>query len=553
MQPDLKVIWILAIGLSCACLFGYIAQRLKLSPILGYLLAGFIMGPHFPGYVADAYISEQLAYIGVTLLMFAVGLQFSWKDIIDVKKIVLPGAISLALLSILLGFLLSISLGETARAGLIIGAAICVSSTVVIVKVLADQELLHTPQGHIVVGWTIVEDLIAIFVLILLPTLTLPIAARDGSVLNLFSSLGIVVLKIVGLGIFVYFLGGKLIRILLKYVARTRSHELFTLLILSVVFVIAIVSSSFFGVSLALGAFIAGTVVAKSHVSQQAAANALPMRDTFAVVFFLSIGMLFNPIAVLNNLPLFFGTLFIILILRTVLAFSIVKLMKYPLAVALTVAIAIGQIGEYSFMLIEEGDRLNILPHNAYDIIVACALISIALNPILFQFFKRFTSQRLTTDPITDLSPPPKATWKRKAIVVGFGPIGQAAVQCLQDHGYDVLIIDRNVDCVEQLKQLHFEALFGDATQLQLMEMAHLKTRELIVTTTPDLQVTQAIIQTAQHLNPDIKIISRVHWKEDLKHFENADIPVVCDEEVSAQGLVNVILKYINRKPPRFI
>lgn len=546
MQPDLKIIWILAIGLSAACFLGYIAERLKLSPILGYLLAGFLIGPQSPGYVADLYISEQLAYIGVTLLMFAVGLQFTWKDLFEVKKIVIPGAI-LALISMLLGFFLCIFLGETSQVGIIIGAAICVSSTVVIVKVLSDQNLLQTLQGNMVIGWTIVEDLVAIFVLILLPTLTQPLSADNGAILTIVTSLGWVVLKILGLGVLIYFVGDRLVQFLLKRVARTRSHELFTLLILSVVFVIAIVSSSVFGVSLALGAFIAGTVVAKSHVSEQAAANALPLRDTFAVVFFLSIGMLFNPVAILDNLPLFFGTLFIILILRTSLAFVIVRLMKYPIAVALTVAIAIGQIGEYSFILAEEGDRLKILPQTVYDIIVACALISIALNPILFRLFKPYITQPVLTEPLKEESSDQDTHRSSpRAIVVGYGPIGQTAVRCLQDNGYNVLIIDRNVDRVEQLKELHFEALFGDASQPQLMAMAHLEKAQLIVTTIPDVQVTEAIIQTAQHLNPDIQIISRIHWKEDLKKFEKGDIPLICDEEISSQALEDLILRHIH-------
>lgn len=545
VQTDLKIIWILALGLSSACLLGYIAQRLKLSPILGYLLAGFLIGPRFPGFVADLYISEQLAYIGVTLLMFAVGLQFSWEDLFEVKKIVIPGAI-LAFISMLLGFFLCILLGETPQVGIIVGAAICVSSTVVLVKVLSDVHLLKTPQGSLVVGWTIVEDMIAIFVLILLPSLTQSGPSEMGSLLTVAKALGWVIIKIIGLGILVYVIGDRFIHMLLKHVARTRSHELFTLLILSVVFVIAIVSSSVFGVSLALGAFIAGTVVAKSHVSEQAAANALPLRDTFAVVFFLSIGMLFNPQAVLDDLPLFFGTLLIILVLRTTLAFFIIRLMKYPVAVALTVAIAIGQIGEYSFILAEEGDRLNILPQKVYDIIVACSLISIALNPILFRIFKPLISKPGGSEPLPELAPHPAIKGaSRKAIVIGYGPIGQIAVRCLQDNDYDVLIIDHNIDRIELLKQLNFEALFGDAAQPQLLEMAHIEKTQLLVTTLSDAQVTEKIIQTAKQIHPHIQIISRIHWLKDLKQFDDGEIPLVCDEDISSRALEELIYQHI--------
>lgn len=551
MSSNLSVIWIFAIGLSCACLFGYIAQRLKLSPILGYLLAGYLIGPFSPGYVADLYISEQLAYIGVTLLMFAVGLHFSWKDILAVKNIVVPGAISLAILSITFGFLLSIGLQETVNASIVIGAAICVSSTVVIVKVLTDQDLLHTPQGHIVVGWTIIEDLIAICVLVFLPTLAS--LQEEATAFNPLFTISFIILKILGLAIFVYFIADRVVQHLLKCVARTRSHELFTLAILSIVFVIAMGSSYLFGVSLALGAFIAGTVVGKTNVSQQAAANALPMRDAFAVIFFLSIGMLFNPSALLDNLPLFFGLLFIILILRTSLAFAITKLFKYPVAVAATVAIAIGQIGEYSFILVEESTRLDIIPDKIYDVVVACSLITIALNPLLFRLFKPITTGKTTLTSLKNLPQAelskivePNVPMNLKTIVIGYGPVGQAAANFLEEKGYHVLIIDRNVDTIERLKkQSPSKALFGDARQMQIMEIANLQTVQLIVITPSELKSTEEIVQTVRHLNPYIKIIARTRFKNDMSHFENIDVPLACDEEASSKAMIDLITNYI--------
>lgn len=551
MQDELKIIWTLAIGLSLACLFGYFTGRLKLSPILGYLLAGYAIGPHFPGFTADPKLAHQLANIGITLLLFAVGLHFSWKDLAQVKKISLPGALLLALISIALGYALSTYLGLSWRSGVIIGAAICVSSTVVIVRVLTDQNLLHTLQGHIVVGWTLVEDIVALFILILLPVISLPIF-QDHAPVRILMSFGFLFLKIIALFVIVYFLGEKVIKFILNHIARTRSHELFTLAILSIVFLIAVGSASLFGISLALGAFIAGTVVGKTDLSHQAAANALPMRDAFAVIFFLSVGMLFNPIALKENLPLFFGLLLIILVIKTVLAFSFIRLFKYPLAIAATVALAISQIGEYSYILVEEGSRLNLLPKNAYDIIVACSLVSIAINPLLFNIFKPFTSKhvskiepkRMVEDGLIEMTRF-KEPLKPRAIVVGYGQIGKTAAHLLRERGYSVLIIERDVDTVARLKQTPFDAVFGDASQPQLLERADLDNAELIIVTIPEYSVMLKVIQTIYHINPEIKIITRIRLKVDLNRFSYVDIPTVCDEVSASKGIADLIENYI--------
>jgi monovalent cation:H+ antiporter-2, CPA2 family len=545
MQADFKVAWILAIGLSAACLFGYIAQRLKISPIIGYLLAGFLIGPHFPGFVADLYISEQLAYIGVTLLMFVVGMRFSWKDIISVKKIVLPGALILAFISICLGLLLSISLGLRVNAGIIIGGAICVSSTVVIVRMLTDLNLLHTFQGHIVIGWTIIEDLIAIFILVSLPVLTRPFPTDRGSLFGIAYAVVIILLKFLGLAVIVYFIGVKIVQYILTRIARTRSHELFTLAILSLVFMIAIGSSYIFGVSLALGAFIAGTVVGKTDVSHQAAANTLPMRDAFSVIFFLSVGMLFNPMALRNNFLLFFGILGIVLLLRTSLAFVILRISRYPVAVATTVAIAIGQIGEYSFILAEEGNRLQILSNSSYEVLIGTALISIALNPLLFQLLKPVMEKPAMLGRSFEPSLTKEDMPMSQAIVVGYGPLGEIAVETLKEHEYKVLIIDQNVDVVSKLKEKGEEALFGDATQPQFLNQAGIEGAKMIVITTPDFLATKAIIMAAEQLNPYINVIARIRFLNDRKDEKLAGATVVCDEERTSNFLRETISNQI--------
>lgn len=546
MMDELRVIWLLAVGLGAACLCGYIAQQLRQSPIIGYLIAGYLIGPNFPGYFADPYMTDQLAIIGVTLLMFAVGLNFNWNDLLSVKRIAVPGALILSGASILVGAFYAHYLGESILAGLVIGMAICVSSTVVIVRVLSDRGLFHTKQGHIVIGWTIVEDLISVFGLLLLPALASSGTTELGSEINILFEIFWVLVKIIALGLTVYLIGEKIIEKILKVVARTRSHELFTLAILSTAFMIAIGSSYLFGVSLALGAFIAGVIVGKTDMSYQAAANALPMRDTFAVIFFLSVGMLFNPISVLDNLPLFFGILTILLILRPLIAFLIVKIARYPSAVALTVALAIAQIGEYSFILAEAGSALGILPDNGYEILVASAFVTITLNPILFELFqiKGVRDKRYTYVPeelsIHHLSSREDSKYLLlpRAIIVGFGPIGQATAKEILKKGYQVTVIDQNIDAIASIKGGGVETIFGDATQFHILEKAQIENARLLVIATPEFSVAQSIVQTVQHTNPHLKIIVRSRYKASLINRFFGDIPIVCDEEASSEKMV---------------
>lgn len=552
MMEELRIIWLLAIGLGLACILGYGAQAARIPPIVGYLLAGYLIGPNSPGFVADISMAEQLANLGVTLLMFAVGLNFNWKDLIAVKSIVLPGALTISGFSIILTALYSFYTGETLISGLVIGLAICVSSTVVIVRVLSDQGLLNTLQGHVVLGWTIVEDLISVFGLILLPALVPKFTQTDNQfVLGIVYSIFWTLIKIGALAVFIHFIGEKLIDRILKIIARTRSHELFTLAILTCVFIIAIFSSYLFGVSLALGAFIAGTIIGKTEVSHQAAANALPMRDAFAVIFFISVGMLFNPIALTNNLKLFFGALFVLIIVRPLLAFLFISLSKYPMPVAFTVALAQAQIGEYSFILAEEGSQLNILPDIAFDVIVACSFITIGLNTLLFQLFQSICKKHVkpvSTLPLKELSfdflneskSKPDAFLPR-AIIIGFGPIGQDSAKYLIKKGFRVLIIDQNIDTVTALKRQNVETIFGDATQFHILEKAEIENARLLIITTPDFLTTKSIIQTAKNINSYIQIIARIRFKGDSKNDVFEGIPIVCDEESSSEKFISVI------------
>lgn len=542
MPEELKIIWILAVGLGLACVSGYITMRIGLSPILGYLLAGYLIGPNSPGYIADQHISDQLANIGVTLLMFAVGLNFNWKEISPFKNIVVTGGIILSTICIFAGVVLGISLGAGATVGFVIGIAVCVSSTVVIVLVLTDQNLIHTKQGHIVIGWTIVEDLISVLGLILLPALVVSTSETSLNVSTaIIQSVLFILLKVISLGMLIYFIGEPLIEKILKIIARTRSHELFTLAILALVFLIAVGCSYYFGISIALGAFIAGTIIGKTKMSHQAAANALPMRDAFSVVFFLSVGMLFNPFMIQNNLPLFLGTLMIILILRPIATFLIVKIAQYPSYIAFTVAVSVTQIGEYSFIMAEQASQLGLLHDNSYDMIIACAFISIAINPLLFQIFKPLIIKKKQLGTASnkennhlDLS---GKLAKPRVIVVGYGPVGRTVANHLAK-SHHVVVINQNIDTITSSRNKNIEIIYGDATQMHILERIDMENINLIVITTPDMHITHAIIEVSHLINPHIKIVARIHFKSEKESQPLENIAIICDEEATSEKMI---------------
>jgi CPA2 family monovalent cation:H+ antiporter-2 len=546
MIDQLMVLWIFGIGLGIAAIFGYIAKKLRLSPVIGYLLAGFMIGPHAPGFVADPVLSEQLAYVGVILLMFAVGLHFDWGDLINVRQIVLPGALSVAAVVFGLGYFLADYLGEGGVAGIILGVSLVVSSTVVIVRLLSDYSLLNTKSGHIIVGWTVVEDLISILFLILLPGLKESVSGGvDGS---LFYTLGIAFLKMISLALIVYVVGEKAVSWVLKSFARTRSHELFTVATLAVVFLIAAGSATIFGVSIALGAFIAGTVIGKTEVSHQAAANALPMRDAFAVIFFLSVGMLADPVAVSHNIPLFLGILAIVLLIKPLLAFGAMRLGGYAFPTAATLALAVGQMGEYSFILVEEGSRDGLLSDEIFDVVVAASLVSIMVNTFLFRAVKYFTQTPASKDtpPIQlkeVLSPPSKIA--PKAVVAGFGPVGQSAVETLLEKGYEVEVIDQNIDAVPFIQNRGLKTLFGDASQTLVLEKSSLAEADVLIVAVPDPDVALGIVKSAEYVNPYLKFIVRVRYQAKKSLFEGKPYLLVCDEELAGDSIRNLLANYL--------
>ena len=383
-------------GFFLATLLGALTHKAKLSAVPGYLVAGYLIGPYSPGLVADVQIAEQLAEIGVILMMFNVGLHININDLWNVRKVALPGAIFQILVSTILGTFLIQTLGGTVESGIIFGIAISVASTMILVKLLTDHKMLNTEKGHITLGWLIVEDIITVLFLILIPVLAIMQSRGDVMVSETLKAIGIALFYFMILVLFMMTIGKKYVEWVLNLIIKTKSRELLTLAVLALTFQIAIGSAYFFGMSIALGAFIAGVVIGQMPNQEEIGKNGESLKDIFVIMFFLAIGMLFSPIALLNNKALFLGTLGIVLIGKPIAAFIMVYFLKYPLKTAVLVAIGLAQIGEFSFIVAEEANRMKLLPDEGYDIIVATALISIAINPLLFSWYDNWCEKTRT-------------------------------------------------------------------------------------------------------------------------------------------------------------
>lgn len=545
MHSNLLIVLLLTIGFALASLFAYVMQRLRLPAILGYLLAGYFIGPFSPGFVADVSVAEQLAEIGVILMLFGVGLHFKIEDLIRVKNIAIPGAIAQTAVATMCAALFVYSLGWSLEAGVIIGLAIGVASTVVLVRILTDNNVLNTPKGHIAVGWLVVEDIFTVIVLILLPTIAALSAGVSFSFISISGSILLIIAKFCVLALFMFTWGHKIIEYILTNIARLRSQELFTLTVLALVFLIATGSAVVFGTSIALGAFIAGMVIGKTNVRHQAAANSLPLKDIFAVVFFLSVGMLFNPMAIVTHFTLFIGIISVILLVKPIVAYVVTLLLGCSLNVALTVAISLAQIGEFSFILAEEAMNLKLIPEEGFDILVACALISISLNPLLFQMIgyiepilQKFAfltgSKRRTSHKIKEME-----KLSSKVVVIGFGPIGREVAKIAKKMGYAPIIIEQNIDTVSSMEE-HLPIIFGDATGSNILKDAHIEDAAYLVITIPDTAKTIKIIHAARHANPKIKIITRIQYLEERPLFEELNVEYTCTEGEALKGFVSL-------------
>lgn len=530
---ELELIMTLTGGLTAALIFGYLTHRLGLSPIVGYLLAGIAVGANTPGFVADRAMAEQFAEIGVILLMFGVGLQFHVKELLEVRRVAIPGAVVQSAVATLLSCLVARWLGWSWSAGIVFGFAVSVASTVVLLRVLVDHNELHTPTGHIAVGWLVVEDLFTVLLLVILPVL---FGSAVTGTTGLPLAIAISLAKIVLLVALTFLIGGRLIPWLLEHVAATRSRELFTLTVLVLALGIAVGSAQVFGVSMALGAFLAGMVVRQSDFSFRAASEALPMRDAFAVLFFVSVGMLFNPVHLMESPGLVLTTLVIILVGKPLAALVIVLVLGYAPRVALSVAVALAQIGEFSFILATLGRSLKILGESEANALIAASIISISLNPLLYRLIgpleNRVKHTRLwqmleaRSKPYkpegaeTILGDMPVS--RDRAIVVGYGPTGKTLARLLGENDIDPVVVEMNLHTVRHLHTEGIAAIYGDASLQETLKEAGVESAVALILTSAGMQGTEEVIRVSRSLNPNLRIFARAAYLRDIPPLRRA-------------------------------
>jgi K+:H+ antiporter len=504
----LDLILMLAGGLGAALVGGYVTHRLGLSPIVGYLFAGILVGPHTPGFVADQHLAEQLAEVGVILLMFGIGLHFHFDDLLAVRRIAIPGAVIQSATATALGAVVAHAFGWSWSSGIVFGIALSVASTVVLVRVLSDNNDLHTPTGHIAIGWLVVEDLFTVLVLVLMPA----IFATGGAQVSVPAALGIALVKVVALVGLVATVGGRLLPWILNQVAATRSRELFTLAVLVVALGLAVGAAAVFGVSMALGAFLAGMVVGRSEFSVRAASDALPMRDAFAVLFFVSVGMLLDPAYLLREPVLIAATLAVVLIAKPLAALAIAALLRYPLDVGVSVAVALAQIGEFSFIVAALGNQLGVLSPDATNTIVAASIASITLNPILYgliePLLRRYARRGGDVASNVDRSQP-KPGRQFRAVVVGYGPVGRIVSRLLRENQIEPTIVELNMDTVRELHAEGIAAIYGDASHPDVLAAAGLADARSVALTVAGLGTAAEMIRVAREMNPTVQILAR--------------------------------------------
>jgi CPA2 family monovalent cation:H+ antiporter-2 len=531
MPHETALIATIAAGLGLAFVFGFIAIHVRLPPLVGYLVAGIVVGPFTPGFVADTELAPQLAEVGVILLMFGVGIHFSLADLLAARRIALPGAIVQITVATLLGAVVSHLWGWSWGAGIVFGLCLSVASTVVLLRALEDRQMLDTDDGRIAVGWLIVEDLVTVLVLVLLPALVVPlggtvpdaVAAGEAASPSLLVTIGITLAKVAAFVVLMLVVGSRAVPWLLERVARTGSRELFTLSVLAVALGIAVGAAALFGVSFALGAFFAGMVVNGSDLSHEAATEALPLQDAFSVLFFVAVGMLFDP-AILISQPLeILAVVLIVMLGKSLAAFFIVLALRYTVTTALTISASLAQIGEFSFILAALAVTLGILPAEGQSLIVACALISITLNPLSFAITTR-TCQWLATRPclMSLLERPAGAVAELPAtvagsslrdhvVLVGFGRVGSVIGETLAQQGIQFIAVEQNLEAVEAFRARGVPILYGDAARPGVLRQASIEHARLLVVATPEPYQIRAIIKLAREVNPTIDTVARTH------------------------------------------
>ncbi len=550
----------IAASLALAFAFGFAATRLKLPPLVGYLLAGVAVGPFTPGYVADASLASQLADVGVILLMFGVGIHFSFGDLLKVRRIVVPGAIVQIVLATALGAVVAHSWGWSWSAGVVFGLSLSVASTVVLLRGLEERSEMDSADGRLAVGWLIVQDLAMVLVLVLIPALA-PSTGNSTAVLStgaLLTAVAVTLLKVAAFVALMLFVGVRAVPWLLARVARTGSRELFTLSVLAVALGIAVGAAVLFGVSFALGAFFAGVVISESDLSHQAAADALPLQDAFAVLFFVSVGMLFDPKVLLARPLAVLATVLIVLLGQSLVAFIVALFFRRSVRTALTLAAGLGQIGEFSFILAGLGISVGILPPEARSFVLAGAIILILFNPALFGLTNRVelwlngrprvqtalerAARRDTVE--TKIPGDLPGALAGHAVIVGYGRVGSTIGKALTRKKIPFIVIEQNRETVESLRKRGITALYGDATRSGVLKHAHLSSAQILVVTAPDAYQARRVIELGRAENASIQTVVRTHSVAEQIHFMKMGVGLaVMGERELALGMARFSLR----------
>jgi CPA2 family monovalent cation:H+ antiporter-2 len=533
MEHNIPLITTIAAALGLALVLGFAAARLRLPALVGYLVAGVLIGPFTPGFVADTHLASQLAEIGVMLLMFGVGLHFSVGDLLAVRRIAIPGAIVQMLAATVLGGGVALLWGWSLPAALVFGISLSVASTVVLLRALESLGVLDSFNGRVAVGWLVVEDLAMVLVLVLLPPLAVVMTGQGvADPLALWRSIGLTLLQVALFVTLMLVVGRRLFPWLLWQVQKVGSRELFTLCVVAAAVSIAYGATMVFGVSFALGAFFAGMVLRESEFSHRAAEETLPLRDAFAVLFFVSVGMLFDPRVLLDQPLRVLAVVGVIVLGKSLAAALLVLLLRYPLHTALTVSASLAQIGEFSFILVGLGGSLGVLPREAQSLVVAGALISIAVNPLVFKAMEPLQAWLLRRsqlarelagrdDPLAELpmTTDPKYL-SRQVVLVGYGRVGRQVAADLTAAGLPFVVAEQNRELVEELRANGLPAVSGDASRPEVLVQAHVARAQLLVIATPDTLGVRQMASHARLLNPAIEIVVRSHNAEEAQRLE---------------------------------
>ncbi|MBM7342775.1 MULTISPECIES: YbaL family putative K(+) efflux transporter [Erwiniaceae] len=535
-------------GLVLAFLLGMLANRLRISPLVGYLLAGVLAGPFTPGFVADTNLAPELAELGVILLMFGVGLHFSLKDLMAVKSIAIPGAIAQIAVATLLGMGLSWAMGWSMLTGLVFGLCLSTASTVVLLRALEERQLIDSQRGQIAIGWLIVEDLVMVLALVLLPAIAGMFEEGNASIGLLLFDLVLTIGKVVAFMVLMMVVGRRVVPWILARSAATGSRELFTLAVLALALGIAFGAVEFFDVSFALGAFFAGMVLNESELSHRAAHDTLPLRDAFAVLFFVSVGMLFDPMILIQQPLAVLGALAIIVFGKSLAALFLVRLFGHSKRTALTISVSLAQIGEFAFILAGLGVTLNLLPETGRNLVLASAILSIMLNPILFALLERYlqkteTIEEQTMEEAIEEEKQIPVDLCNHAVVVGFGRVGSLLGSRLMEAGIPIVVVENSRPRVEALREQGIKAVLGNAARGDIMDLARLDCARWMLLTIPNGYEAGEIVTAAREKRPNIEIIARAHYDDEVDYImERGADRVVMGEREIANSMLNLIL-----------